>query len=199
MSISELGSLGELIGAIAVFISILYLAYQIRQNTRMMQGTTIQAITESIQRENHWSSELGEIWMKSKVDGERLSDVEAFRLGEWLTAAMHSRQNEFIQFRNGLLSDELWTASEGIIRGIMKVRFASKWWRRSNKHVFSGDFVRLVDEIVESIDASQSVKVTHWDVRIWPKVASCTAQRRVCFSRKHRQLDPTYQFLVFMP
>ena len=157
MSISELGSLGELISAVAVFISILYLAYQIRQNTRMMQGTTIQAITESIQRENHWSSELGEIWMKSKAEGERLSDVEAFRLGEWLTAAMHSRQNEYIQFRNGLLSNELWTASEGIIQGIMSVNYASKWWRRSDKRVFSPDFTQLVDQIVESVDASQSV------------------------------------------
>ena len=35
MSILELGALGELVGAIAVVVTLIYLAIQLRQNTRI--------------------------------------------------------------------------------------------------------------------------------------------------------------------
>ena len=38
MTISELGSLGELIGSIAVLVTLIYLAVQVRQNTRHVQA-----------------------------------------------------------------------------------------------------------------------------------------------------------------
>jgi len=34
LTLSELGSLGEFVGAVAVVLSLVYLAVQIRQNTR---------------------------------------------------------------------------------------------------------------------------------------------------------------------
>ena len=37
MSITELGALGEFIGSIAVLVTLIYLAYQTRQNTTMLQ------------------------------------------------------------------------------------------------------------------------------------------------------------------
>ena len=132
MSLAELGSLGEFVSAIAVVISILYLAYQIRQNTKMMQGSTVQAITETIQAENKWSSELGPIYVKM-IQGEELSWLDEFQLGEWLTAAFTARQNEYYQHRNGLLDKEMWQASEGIIRSIMVNPFAKIWWKRFDK------------------------------------------------------------------
>jgi hypothetical protein len=148
MSIDELGSIGEFIGAIAVVVSILYLAYQIRQNTRMMQGSTVQAITETIQAENRWSSDLGPIWMKI-VEGQELTNLDKFQLGEWLIAAMSARQNEYYQYKRGLLDHEMWKASEGIIRLIMANSFANQWWKSFEKSVFHDDFAVLVDKIVE--------------------------------------------------
>jgi len=38
MTISELGSIGELIGSIAVLVTLIYLAVQVRQNTRHVQA-----------------------------------------------------------------------------------------------------------------------------------------------------------------
>lgn len=39
MSIQDLGSLGELVAAIATIATLIYLATQIRQNTRMLEST----------------------------------------------------------------------------------------------------------------------------------------------------------------
>jgi|TARA_B110000116_G_scaffold211260_1_gene187053 hypothetical protein len=48
MTISELGSIGELIGAIATVATLLYLAFQIRANTEAAKYTAIKDIINSV-------------------------------------------------------------------------------------------------------------------------------------------------------
>ena len=43
MTIQDLGSLGELIAAIATVATLAYLALQIRENSKSVQGSTVQA------------------------------------------------------------------------------------------------------------------------------------------------------------
>ena len=95
MSIQELGSIGEFIAAIATVVTLLYLAIQIRQNTRAVRGSTIHAMTDSMQAELHWSHEIAAIWTKSFENPEQLTSAEAWSLSERLTAALAARQNEF--------------------------------------------------------------------------------------------------------
>ena len=47
MTLEDLGNLGEFLGAIGVIASLVYLAVQIRQNTRAVNSNTSQAITDS--------------------------------------------------------------------------------------------------------------------------------------------------------
>jgi len=47
MSLNDLGSLGEFIGALAVVVSLIYLAIQVRQNTRALFVSTGQAQADS--------------------------------------------------------------------------------------------------------------------------------------------------------
>ncbi len=151
-----IGAIGEIIGAGAVVISILYLAFQVRQNTRSVQGTTIQAVTDTIQNEQRWSSELSSIWVKV-IDGtDSLSAEEEFRFCEWLIAAMHARQNEHIQFTKGLLAPELWHGSEGIIRMIGSVEWIRVWWRNAYKAMYTQQFIAIVDELFESQERDMS-------------------------------------------
>ena len=46
MNWEAIGAIGELLGALAVVVSLLYLAVQIRQNSRIVKGTSVQAITQ---------------------------------------------------------------------------------------------------------------------------------------------------------
>ena len=47
MTIQDLGSIGELIAAIATVATLLYLAFQIRQNTKTVRASAHHAMTES--------------------------------------------------------------------------------------------------------------------------------------------------------
>ena len=47
MTLQDLGDLGDLIGGIAVVITLIYLAVQIRQNTALITAQTVQASVDA--------------------------------------------------------------------------------------------------------------------------------------------------------
>jgi hypothetical protein len=59
LSWQDLGSIGELVGAVAVVISLVYLAFQIRQNTRQIDENTKAAQASAFpKRDNSASFEV---------------------------------------------------------------------------------------------------------------------------------------------
>lgn len=148
MNWDAIGAIGETLGALAVVISLLYLAAQIRQNSRVVKGTSAQSITQTIQSELRWSSDMGEIMVKVINDPDSLSPVEAFQLGEWTTAAMWARQNEYIQYQQKLIDEGVWHGCRGILHSTFSIPWMRVWWLSFDKTVFTDDFLMLVDEVI---------------------------------------------------
>jgi hypothetical protein len=147
MNWDAIGAIGETLGAIAVVVSLIYLAAQIRQNSRTVEGASTQSITQTIQTELRWSSDLGEEMLKMIEEPELLSKIEAFKIGEWLTAAMMARQNEYIQFKKNLVDEDIWLSNRGIIKSILSMPWCENWWNNVDKAAFTSEFVELVDSI----------------------------------------------------
>lgn len=136
-------------GGIAfVVVSLLLVVYELRQNTNALRGSTLDAITEHGQFELHWSSEIAPVVIKAVQNPSQLDLVEAFQLGEWITAAMNARQNEFVQFQLGLLDEPSWAALEGVIQVILGYEWAREWWV-IHRAYFNREFGARVDEILE--------------------------------------------------
>lgn len=141
-------AISEAIGAIAVVISLIYLAFQVRQNTRAIKGATLGAITSQQKDELRWSAEMPHIWKKAIEAPGSLTFEESFQLGEWTTAAFTARQNEFHQYRNGLLDREIWLGSENIIRLLVGLEWIRNWWQEHGRNDRSAEFVELVDRLI---------------------------------------------------
>ena len=54
----------ELVGLTAVFVSLLVVVFELRQNTSALRGSTLYAVTEQKQFELHWGSEIAPIQVK---------------------------------------------------------------------------------------------------------------------------------------
>lgn len=141
-------AISEVIGAVAVVVSLIYLAYQVRQNTRAIRGSTLDAITDHQQDELRWSAEIAHIWNKVFEKPESLTFEESWQLGEWTNAAFTARQNEFHQYRHGLLDEDVWLASENIIRLLVNLDWVRNWWQEHARNDRSAEFVELVDGII---------------------------------------------------
>ena len=140
-------AIAEVVGAAAVVVSLIYLAYQVRQNTRAIRGATLDAITDHMQDELKWSSEMAHIWKIVLDEPKELTFEESWQLSEWVTAAFTARQNEFHQYRHGLLDKDIWKASENIIRLLVGMEWVQNWWTEFGRNDRSAAFVELVDKI----------------------------------------------------
>jgi hypothetical protein len=89
MTISELGSIGEFVGAIGVVITLVYLAFQIRQNTTQLKQNASMAKAAAVNNSNialrqtrqsiFESESASAIFLTGNQDFSTLSDLELLR------------------------------------------------------------------------------------------------------------------------
>ena len=82
MNINDLGSLGELIAAVATVLTLLYLARQIRSSARATKTQTSLSINDalgSILSAVRSDAEFAEIWFRGLSDLDSLDEVERIR------------------------------------------------------------------------------------------------------------------------
>lgn len=89
MSIQDWGAIGEIIGALAVVASLIYLAVQIRQNTRQislsLESSKLAAFEQSVESGNRarelliTNTELAELLLKGFADYKSLPPTDKFR------------------------------------------------------------------------------------------------------------------------
>ena len=113
MNLGDLANLGQVIGAIAVVVSLFYVANQIRQNTNAVRSATAQTVHEHFANWYHLiaaDAELARIAANGLRDYASLSEQEKVRFIAACMAFLSYGQNAFLKWRQGLLEPALWTA-----------------------------------------------------------------------------------------
>jgi hypothetical protein len=147
MSIEQLGSIGEFIASIAVVISLLYLARQMRQNTSQLSRNEMNATHEQVSYWRHAiveNADLAEIWHKG-VNDEALTPVEEtrlhFTLQELAWTLIQWRDRAATGAIDPIRADE---AIEGMHTVVTSSERFRKWWRE-NKRGLPREFMDGVD------------------------------------------------------
>ena len=144
MNWDAIGAIGEIIGAAAVLGSLIYLAVQIRQNTRSVEASTMQNLSEGnkdIYLTLATDPNLASIFLK-EANGIVLTEEEEFRLGAFQAVGWRAMENMFLQAQRGIID-----ASYLDIR----VRGAAGWFteegyrRWQQFDGFPEDFVEYVE------------------------------------------------------
>ena len=87
MDWGAVAAVGEILGAVAVVVTLLYLAKQIRQNSRAVEVTALRDTTDQW---NHWSElvasspGLAEIVARGNRSYNELSEADALRYGAYI-------------------------------------------------------------------------------------------------------------------
>jgi len=140
MSIIELGALGEFLGAIGVIATLIYLAMQIRQNTRAMEESRRLALAQTYQMRadalqdmvvSAANSEVGAIIVKLTDAGyphnvevlDQLTPEELGRFRLWQIAQQTHWDNMHFQYQQGFLDPEYY--EEAFAERV--VRLAPTW------------------------------------------------------------------------
>ncbi len=156
MSWQDLGSIGELISAVAVFISLVYLAFQIRQNTRQIDENTRTAqaaafdssITHTfVARQTIIENEdAARIYLQGSNDPESLSEADLLRYRLIIHNILWSIWNMQSQAQVGELAAETWSAQLTTLRRIASTK-GFQWFWAEYAQEFGASFQRVVAEL----------------------------------------------------
>jgi hypothetical protein len=139
MSLGDLANLGQVIGAIAVVVSLFYVAHQIRQNTNAVRSATAQAVHEHFAK---WyqlvaaDAELSKIVATGLRDYGSLSEEERVRFIATFMSFLSYSQNAFLKWREKLLAPPLWMGWELVIMNLVCAPGRQSLLERSGLYVW---------------------------------------------------------------
>ncbi len=165
MSLTELGALGEFVGAIAVVVTLVYLAIQIRQNTHAMAESRRLALAQTYQMRADAlqemlvhaaeSEHIGPVITKLVDAGypenvqslDALTTVERGRFRQWQIAQQTHWDNMFYQYQQGFLDEEYYRDSFRV-----RVRRLAPTWQALGLIGGRGSFDEEIRQILAETD-----------------------------------------------
>ena len=152
MSIIELGALGEFIGAIAVVATLIYLAFQLRQNTEALRTSTIESVERGISDlMSSWTAsvENAALVQRGFTSYDKLSEGEKAFIQYNLRRLLLHMDTMYWSYRRGLLPEEIWEREKSVLTFCVNSSGGRVAWRQ--RMGFSEPFREFVNaELIES-------------------------------------------------
>lgn len=145
MNWDVIGSVAELLGAVGVIVSLLYLSYQIRINTKTVKAEATQTTYIGWSEFNYELSkhpnaiEIDRMW-KPSSQWDDFSDEEKVVLG-WVCRSIVERfEAEFSLYEAGILKSEVWEKHRTYCGSFVSLPAVSTWWESEKEQPICSDF-----------------------------------------------------------
>ncbi len=161
MDLDALGNIGDFVGGLAVVVTLIYLAYQIRQNGRhveqALEVSRAQAVRETLI--NDWTLEvardpdLARLYSRGLRDPEQLAENDLVRFLFLMGTAFATVEKCLLMHQRGLLTDERWNAQLRTLGMFLAQPGGTYYWKRfSSMHTSA--FASVVEQVAPGIEAS---------------------------------------------
>jgi hypothetical protein len=146
MSLSDLASLGSFVSGVAVLVSLVYLALQVRQAERNQRGLMQQGRTERVSDYTLRLAEpgLAEVYWRGVRKPEDLSIAELDRFVSICRAGFLSAEESVLQHKAGLLDETSYSAFLAGWSFVAAMPGICAAWRMTS-HLYGSDFSTLMD------------------------------------------------------
>lgn len=162
MNWDAIGAIAELVAALAVVISLLYLALQVREGTEAARTSTYESIVSdfgALNRVIASSPDLATLFVRGQEDYSALSADERARVSQLFFVCFHNFENMYYQYRKGYLEEDVWQGWRRLMLAYHARPGFQLWWSMRSQ-VFSPSFVDfLVNETLD-IGVPSYVEVT---------------------------------------
>lgn len=151
MDLEQIANVGEAVGGIGVLVSLLYLAYQIRDNTRTLKATSKKDISMWW---SEWCREMstnpyGVLHNRSlhpdATYGEFTHDEQTV-IGYLCRAVMLRFEAEFSLYESRMLEADVWEEHRLFCRGLLEFPAWAEWWGyEKNQALYSRAFIANIE------------------------------------------------------
>ena len=154
MNWDAIGSIAEVIGALAVLITLAYLAVQVRQNsTQLREAARLAKIASLDNTVGMFSKFRGmlaepsnsELYVRGLESYVDLSDAEKVQFGALIEEYIFAYHAMYARYLNGDLDEPTWNRRIPIPATLIKTAGGSEWWK-VRKAIFPIDFVQVMEK-----------------------------------------------------
>jgi len=153
MNWEMISAIGQMLGAIGVIISIVYLAAQIRNQNKESQRQAMHVLT------THWSDlnrtlvenpEMAVLWLRALRSFDDLDAKSKLRFGAHLGRFLRFADSLYLNVQDGMLDKRLWRGYERTIADTVAYPGFQTWWD-TRKHWYTDEFCALIDRHIKTV------------------------------------------------
>lgn len=154
MSLEQLSSIGELVGGIGVLATLLFLVFEIRNNSRILKANAKTAGMESFASYNELIATdpylpplIGKVLRKGFGS---LDTDEHFRVTAAIRALVQRMEAQYFQYTEGLVDPVFWSQRRIWLKGFLSNPGFIEWWELESRSA------QVTDEFVLHINSTDS-------------------------------------------
>ena len=149
MNWEAISAIGQLVGALAVVISLIYLASQVRSSahaTRLdSERAVLDAFTRSVQQLTV-HPDLSELFLRGIHDFESLKGGEFVRFGTLMHSTFRISQEVYYRQLEGHVHPRVGHGLEAVMLDMIAYPGVQAWWRLRS-HWFTEKFVKFINQL----------------------------------------------------
>ena len=152
MNWDAIGAVGEILGALAVVLSVIYLAVQIRRQTDQSRLAASRELAAG------WSSnfdhliedkEIAELYLKGAADFESLPNADRIRCAALFMKMVRVTEQQYLHTKKGNIDPLFFESSDRSLIEWLRLPGAQQWWER-HRPFFSDEFRAFLDTRVSN-------------------------------------------------
>lgn len=165
MNWEALSSIAEIVGATAVVVSLIYLAAQIRQNSKQVEEQVRALRLQGFDRSSSdfsalrlsisSSPQIADVWRRAKENYSDLPAAERAQVNELLHELLWAYQSMLSRRHEGAVDEALWQLVENNIAYWMGHDGFRQWWRTEKKTPYTDELEELVDRVCSELESQK--------------------------------------------
>ena len=154
MDLTQLANLGEFIGGVAVLVTLINLAVQVKGNTQAERAETYRSLVQDLNRsffDPMRDQTLAPILRKAAAGFDTLSGDEQMVAGAFYASALTLGQQAHSLHLSGNIDPEFAAAVDTLAASLIRVPGVAAWWS-SMETIFAPEFRSHLQKVLNSED-----------------------------------------------
>ena len=160
MNLQDLASVAEIVGGVAVVVSLIYVGLQVNDSTSAIRSAAASDATTAMQS---WYLEMGrnrqasDAWFNAMTSPEPLPAHDEFQFLMSMHTAILGMQNSYLLSKEGTLDEEFREAVTTAIIAVKDLPGMDRYWRQRRGFFHTG-FAEYVDSLLAQ-DAIETLDI----------------------------------------
>ena len=154
MNWDAIGAVAEMLGGVAVVVSLIYVARQIKQNTEEAITARTQHLISTNSDANSQianNGELARIMQTGFFSYDEMDPVDQVRFGTFCFSIFNQYDFAYHQYLTGKLDPTVWKKMDYEMPLFLGLSGSNSWWQK-DKQRFSAEFASYIDKRIAELE-----------------------------------------------